>query len=119
LLKGDGFKIQKRALPALSRADRPPDSHSDAEDIGRPIETIENRFPKRGEVVEVDKGGVFSSGAQKVWRLEEDRDIPMDQESGPVTGTDIYGVTEEETRPEEAIRALSETRGVLVERFEG
>jgi hypothetical protein len=43
----------------------------------------------------------------------------MDQESGPVTGTDIYGVTEEETRPEEAIRALSETRAVLAERFEG
>ena len=30
----------------------------------------------------------------------------MDQESGPVTGTDIYGFTKEETRPEEAIRAL-------------
>jgi hypothetical protein len=43
----------------------------------------------------------------------------MDQEPGPVTGTYVYGVTEEETRPEEAIRALSETRAVLVERFEG
>jgi hypothetical protein len=51
--------------------------------------------------------------------LEEDRDIPMDQEYDPVTGKDIYGFTEEETRPEEAIRALSETRAVLVERFEG
>jgi hypothetical protein len=43
----------------------------------------------------------------------------MDQESAPVTGADIYGFTEEETRPEEAIQALSETRAVLVERFEG
>jgi hypothetical protein len=53
-----------------------------------------------------------------VGRLEEARDLPMDQELGPVTGNDIYGFTEEETRPEEAIRALSETRAVLVERFE-
>jgi hypothetical protein len=43
----------------------------------------------------------------------------MDQEYDPVTGKDIYGVTGAETRPEEAIRALSETRAVLVERFEG
>jgi hypothetical protein len=43
----------------------------------------------------------------------------MDQEYDPVTGKDIYGVTEEETRPEEAIRALSETRSVLAEGFEG
>jgi hypothetical protein len=42
----------------------------------------------------------------------------MDQEPGPVTGTDVYGITEEETRPEEAIRSLSEIRSVLVERFE-
>jgi uncharacterized protein YbjQ (UPF0145 family) len=119
LLKSDVFEIQKRVLPALARADKPSYSKSDIEDIGRLIETIENRFSKRGEVVEVDKGGVFSSGTQKVWRLEEDRDIPMDQEYDPVTGKDIYGFTEEETRPEEAIRALSETRAVLMERFEG
>lgn len=36
-----------------------------------------------------------------------------------MTGTDVYGITAEETRPEEAIRALSETRAVPSERFEG
>jgi hypothetical protein len=39
---------------------------------------------KRGEVVEVDKGGALRSGTKKVGRLEESRDVPMDQESGPV-----------------------------------
>jgi hypothetical protein len=43
----------------------------------------------------------------------------MDQESAPVTGADIYGFTEEETRPEEAIQALSEPPAVRAERFEG
>jgi hypothetical protein len=41
-------------------------------------------LPKRGEVVEVDKGGALRSGTKKVGRLEESRDVPMDQESGPV-----------------------------------
>jgi hypothetical protein len=36
-----------------------------------------------------------------------------------MTGTDMYGFTKEEKRPEKAIRALSETRAVLMERFEG
>jgi hypothetical protein len=106
-------------VPALSTADRPPDSRSDIEDMGRLTETIKNRFPKRGEVVNVEKGGALRPRTHKVGRLEEDRDIPMDQESGSVTGKDIYGFTEAETRPEEAIRALSETRSVLAEGFEG
>jgi hypothetical protein len=50
----------------------------------RPIEMIENRFPKRGEVVDGDKGGALRTATHKVGRLEEDRDIPMDQESCPV-----------------------------------
>ena len=44
--------------------------------------------------------------------------IEIDQEYDPVTGKEIYRFTEEEARPEEAIRVLSETRAVLVERFE-
>jgi len=32
----------------------------------------------------------------------------MDKEYDPETGKDIYGFTEEETRPEEAVRALLE-----------
>jgi hypothetical protein len=80
---------------------------------------VENRFPKRGDVVDVDKDGALCPRTHKVGRLEENRDIPMDQESAPVTGTDVYGVTEEETRPEEAIRVLSETPAVLSERLEG
>jgi hypothetical protein len=36
-----------------------------------------------------------------------------------MTGTDVYGVTEEEARPEEVIRVLSETPAVRAERFEG
>jgi hypothetical protein len=75
-------------------------------------------LPKRGEVVDVDKGRALRSATHKVGRLEEARDLPMDQELSPVTGNDIYCFTEEETRPEEAIRALSETRAVLSERFE-
>jgi hypothetical protein len=106
-------------VPALSTADRPPDSRSDIEDSGRLTETIENRFPKRGDVVEADEGGALCPETDKVGRLGEGRDIPMDQEYDPVTGKDIYGFTEEETRPEEAIRALSETRAVLAEGFEG
>ena len=51
--------------------------------------------------------------------LEEALDIPMDQESGPVTGMDMYGFTKEETRPEEAIRALSETPAVWMEKSRG
>jgi hypothetical protein len=43
----------------------------------------------------------------------------MDQESYPVTGIYVYGVTEEEARPEEAIRVLSETPAVRAERFGG
>ena len=117
LLESDVFEIQKRALPALARADKPSYSRSDIEDIGRLIETIENSFPKRGDVVEVDDDGMFSSGTKQVWRLDEDRDIPMDEEYDPVTGKDIYGFTEEETRPEEAVRALQEIREVLAERF--
>jgi hypothetical protein len=42
----------------------------------------------------------------------------MDQESGPVTGTDIYAFTEEGTRPEQALRALSETLDVSCRRME-
>jgi hypothetical protein len=109
----------------------PPDSRSDIGDIGRPIETIENCFPKRGEVVEVDRGGALRSRTKKRsgWRLAEtsrwirSRDgsggIEIDQEYDPVTGKDIYGFTEEEARPEEAIRVLSETPAVRAERFEG
>jgi hypothetical protein len=37
LLEGEVIKIQKRALPPLSRAGWPPDSRSDAEDIGHPL----------------------------------------------------------------------------------
>jgi hypothetical protein len=33
-----------------------------------------------------------------------------------MTGTGVYGFTKEDTRPEEAIRALSETRAVWTER---
>jgi hypothetical protein len=43
----------------------------------------------------------------------------MDQESYPVTGTYVYGVTAEETRPEEATRVLSEPPAVRSERFGG
>jgi hypothetical protein len=65
LVKSDGFEIQKRALPAPARAGWPPDSRSDIEDIGRTIETIEDRFPKRGEVVEADEGGALCPETQK------------------------------------------------------
>jgi hypothetical protein len=117
---GEGRRIRDPEASASCSCPRgPPDSRSDIEDIGRPIETIEERFPKRGEVVEADEGGALRNATHKVERLEEDRDIPMDQESAPVTGTDVYGFIEEETRPEEAIRALSETPAVRAERFGG
>jgi hypothetical protein len=134
---GEGRRIRDPEASASGSCPLgPPDSRSDIESIGRPIETIENRFPKRGDVVEVDRGGALRNATHKVERLEAGRDVPMDQksrwirnrdgsgiemdqESYPVTGADIYGVTEEETRPEEAIRALSETPAVRAERFEG
>jgi hypothetical protein len=105
LPEGDGFEIQSerfRFLPARAAG-----------------------LPKRGDVVEVDTGGALRSGTQKVGRLGEGRDIPMDQESRWIRNRVQYDrkghlrLTEEETRPVEAIRASSEPPAVRSERFEG
>ncbi len=79
---GEGRRIRDpEATASGSCPFGPPDSRSDIEDIGRTIETIENRFPKRGEVVEADEGGALCPETDKVGRLEAARDVPMDQES--------------------------------------
>jgi hypothetical protein len=79
---GEGRRIRDPEASASGSCPRgPPDSQINIEDIGRPIETIEDRFPKRGEVVEADEGGALCPETHKVEWLEAGRDVPMDQKS--------------------------------------
>jgi hypothetical protein len=62
---GEGRRIRDPEASASGSCPLgPPDSRSDIED-SCPIKTIENRFPKRGDVVEVDRGGALRSRTQK------------------------------------------------------
>jgi len=117
LLTSDIFEARKRVLRAATEAQKSRYTEEDLEEIERLITQMEEGFSKRGEVLEVEKEGMFSSGTKEVWQLEDDRHIDIQKKYDPVTGKDIYGFTREETRPEDAIQALKSIRRVLRQRF--
>ena len=78
---------------------------------------IEVGFEKRGEVKEVEKSGMMSSGTEKVWQVEDGPENPVDQEYCEETGLDIYGFEKGETRPDEVTEILDRKIKVLERRF--
>jgi hypothetical protein len=123
LLERGVFDIQKRALPAPARSGRRTPEVISPEVISRTSAARSRRSRT-----------VFRSEETSSTLTRVERSVPEPKSvatgGGPrhpdgseivssMTGTDVYGITEEEARPVEAIRALNETRSVLSERCEG
>jgi hypothetical protein len=119
LLDSDRFLSQKRALEVLLAADQPYYTEHDKGDLRELKRRIENGFEKKGEVREVEKSGMFSSGTERVWQIEDGEPNPMDQEYDAETGLNIYGFSEEEIKPDEAVRVLDTKIAALERRFDG
>lgn len=105
LLGEEDFLARKRALEVLVEVDKPYYTESDVEALRELEERVSSGFEKRGEVLEVEESGMLSSETKEVWQIEEGFQNPMDQEYCDRTGKNIYGFTEEETKPEEGAEA--------------
>lgn len=116
LLNGDEFVRRKRVLRVIRSAQKRTYASSDIDEISRLIDTIESSFPKRGEVIEVEKSGMFASGSEEMWTIDGGDPVPMHATYDPRSGKDIYGFKRGETRPEDAVRALKRTRSALQRR---
>lgn len=117
MLDGDFHEEQKPALEILSRVEKPYYEEADLEKLREIRDQIENGFGKRGEVKEVEKSGMMSSGTEKVWQVEGGPENPMERDYCVRSGLDIYGFEEEETRPEEVVEALDRKIRVLERQF--
>jgi hypothetical protein len=106
LLGEEDFLARKRALEVLAEVDKPYYTESDLEELRELEERVSSEFEKRGEVLEVEESGMLSSGTKEVWQIEEGVHNSMDREYCEETGKNIYGFTEEETKPEEAAEAI-------------
>jgi len=118
MLEGHFQTEQKPALEILTRVDKPYYEPSDVEELGAVKSKIESGFGERGEVLEVEKDGMLSSGTEEVWQIKEGAHNPMDQEYCEETGLDIYGFGRKDTRPEDAIQALETKITALNRRFD-
>lgn len=119
LLRRRFYHEQKPALEVLARVDKPYYEQDDVERLKRLKTQIEDGFGKRGDVREVEKSGMFSSGTEKVWQIEDKEPNPMDREYCQETGLNIYGFRESETKPGEAVRVLDTKIAALERRFDG
>lgn len=115
LLIGDSFEWRKRALYVLANARKRTYAPEDIDQIDEVIKRLENGFSKQGEVVEVEKSGMFASGKEEMWTIDDGQPVPMEKTYDPASGKDIYGFKQGETRPEEAIEALETVRQALAE----
>jgi len=106
LLDEDDFLARKRALEVLAHVDKPYYTKSDIGELRKLEERISSEFEKRGEVLEVEESGMLSSETKEVWQIEEGIHNEMHREYCKETGKNIYGFTREETKPEEASRAI-------------
>jgi uncharacterized protein YbjQ (UPF0145 family) len=103
MLQDGTFVAQKQALAVLVEAEKPAYTERDVQAFEEITTLIEEGFEKRGEVIEVEESGMFSSDTKKAWQLPGSEPVAMDRDYDPKTGKDIYGFTREETRPEEAL----------------
>ena len=117
MLGGEFYNEQKPALEVLSRADKPYYRPEDIERLKVLKSQVKLGFEKRGEVLEVEENGMMSSGTKKVWQIRGRTHNPMDQKYCSETGLDIYGFGKDDTRPEEAARALETKIEALNRRF--
>jgi len=106
LLNEEDFLPRKRALEVLAEVDKPYYTESDIEALRKLEDRVSSEFEKRGEVLEVEESGMLSSGTKEVWQIEEEVHNPIGREYCEKTGKNIYGFTEEETKPEEAAEAI-------------
>ena len=107
LMDTDVFQHSKRTLPILTKAHKPYYTENDMGHIQRTVERLHNDFPKQGEVIEVEKSGMFASGTEKKWTIDGGMHISMDRTYDPQTGQDIYGFESHEVRPDAAIERLT------------
>lgn len=117
MLEGDFYNEQKPALKVLTCVDKPYYEEGDIERLEDLKSMIENGFEKRGEVLEVEESGMFSSDTKKVWQIKEEVRNPMNQKYCSETGLDIYGFGKKETRPNEALKVLERKIAALNRRF--
>jgi uncharacterized protein YbjQ (UPF0145 family) len=117
MLDGDFHEEQKPALEILRRVDKPYYEEADLEKLNEIRGQIEIGFGKRGEVKEIEKSGMMSSGTEKVWQVEGGPENPMERDYCMRSGLDIYGFEEGETRPDEVIDILDRKIQVLERQF--
>jgi hypothetical protein len=106
LLDQDDFLAQKRALEALAQLDKRYYTEEDLRALKDLAERIPSEFEEKGEIMEVEKSGMMSSGTKKVWQIKEGIHNDMDREYCEKTGLNIYGFGREETKPEEAASTI-------------
>jgi uncharacterized protein YbjQ (UPF0145 family) len=115
LLDEEKFLARKRALEAIVRLDKAYYSEGDIQALRKIEERVTSEFEKKGEVLEVEESGMFSSETKDVWQIKEGAQNDMDQTYCEQTGLNIYGFGPEETKPEEAADAIREKVEVLDE----
>ena len=117
MLEGDFHTGRKSALEVLIRVDKPYYEPGDIEQLEALKSKIKDGFGKRGKVLEVENSGMLSSGTEEVWQIKDGAHNPMTQEYCEETGLDIYGFAREDTRPEDAVKALETKIAALNRRF--
>lgn len=117
LLDEDRFLSNKRALEVLVRVDKTYYTEEDIQKFEAVKKRIETEFEKRGEVLEVEESGMFSSEEKEVWQIEEGAHNPMNREYCEETGLNIYGFSRKETKPEDAIHSIDRKVQALQKQF--
>ena len=117
MLNGDFHDEQKPALEILTTVDKPYYEQGDIDRLKALRSKVENGFGERGEVLEVEDGGMLSSGTKEVWEIKDGAHNPIGQEYCKETGLDIYGFRRRDTRPEDAIEVLETKTSALTRRF--
>lgn len=118
LLDEDRFLSNKRALEILVQVDKTYYTEDDIRNFEEVKKRIDREFGKRGEVLEVEESGMFSSEEKEVWQIKEGAHNPMDREYCKETGLNIYGFSRKDTKPDEAIQAIDRKIGALQKQFE-
>ena len=115
LLNEDIFFARKRALEALVRLDKTHYTQEDIQSLREIKDRVTSEFEQRGEVMEVEKSGMFSSETKEVWEIKEGVRNDMDRTYCKETGLNIYGFGRNETKPEEAVTTIEEKIETLKE----
>ena len=119
MLEQGFYNKQKPALGVLATVDKPYYEPADLERMRTLKPRIQNGFEKRGTVLEVEKRGMFSSGTEEVWQIQEGARNPMNREYCEKTGLNIYGFSRKDTTPDAAAQALETKIQALKRRFAG